>query len=1086
MTGRVTGAEGSPEGAVLVRINALNAGATTSTDGTYTLVIPASRVRAGQTVQITASRVGLATQSRMVTLNPGANLTQNFQLTADVLQLEGIVATGQGVVTTRERVTTSISTVRSEEITRSNEPNVVTALAAKAPGVIVTSSSGDPGAGTYMRIRDAASIVGGTQPLFVIDGTPVDNSTNTVTGTTTGTSQSNRGADINPNDVETVEILKGAAATAIYGSRGANGVVLITTKRGRAGRTQVTYNLTAGRDEVSQLPGLQRSNGRGLSYLAYIPTYPTIQALNDDFGTTFANFDQARAAFKDSVFTSAASFGRALGSTETFDHAGELYETGSRLENNLTVSGGSDRTTYFLGLGRSTVDGTLRGNSAFERSSLRLKGSHDLFEDLQITGNVAFARTEADLVQQGSNTSGILLGALRTPPEFNNCLPAAELKPGQPCYVNPTTGFQRSYRRPNPTDINQSSLYDNPFFVAQAGQNTTEVGRTNGNVGLNYTPVSWLRLNYLLGVDYYGDEQLQYQPNSSAGSPTGSLITANFTSLILDSNLTATATGKLSSSLEGSFTVGQNLNQEQYSRNLLTTTNLFPGTRQADFGVDRIPNEFEYETRTDGYFATTELTFADQLTLTGTGRLDGSSTFGGEGERFFYPSVGASWTFSKLGFFDNASWLDFAKLRGSWGRVGRQPPVFSNTSGYTTGLFNDTYVNNGLNSVYSGRTGIFSQGLRGNPGIRPEVKREAEIGGDVAFLGRRVSAGVTYYNNKTSDAILTVPTAYSLGRVQEYANVAEFDGSGWELSLDLAPVTTRKFSWVLNSNYTRSRTCVTSLAGTEELSLDGFTGSTVSLVAPDAAGTVGCNPFGVFYGNDFVRFGRGSKVDDVSIDAAFPGATKGALYIGEDGFPITDDVSRVAGDPNPDWTASIRNTFTLGSNLRVSGLFDIRRGGDVWNGTKGALYFFGTSAETERFQGEGFMAPFGGFPLANGTTPAVGGPGAGKVVPLNHATWLNGGIGSGFTGPFSQFLEDGSFVKLRDVSVSYTLAQGWLERLGVGSADITLSGRNLKTWTDYTGIDPESNLTGQSLGRGLDYFNNPQTRSYVISVNLNR
>ncbi|MBW3654946.1 MAG: TonB-dependent receptor, partial [Gemmatimonadetes bacterium] len=544
------------------------------------------------------------------------------------------------------------------------------------------------------------------------------------------------------------------------------------------------------------------------------------------------------------------------------------------------------------------------------------------------------------------------------------------------------------------------------------------------------------------------------------------------------------------------------------SRNLLTTSNLFPGTQQADFGVDRVPNEYEFTTRTDGYFATGEMTFADQLTLNATGRLDGSSTFGGDGKRFFYPSVGAAWTFTKLGAFDNVGFVDFGKLRASWGRVGRQPPVYSNTSGFETGLFNDGYVNSpsGLNSVYAGQTGIFTQTLRGNPDITPEVKTEREVGADFAFLNRRVSLGVTYYDNTTSDVILPVPVPYSFGYSSQYANVAEFEGTGWELSLDLLPVQQRGFSWNVNTNFTTSNTCVTKLPGADEIALNGFTGSAVSLVAPGAAGTTGCNPFGVFFGGDFVRFGRGSVitevygdlnndgdlndpgeiVDGVNIDQKY-GAAAGAMYIGPNGFPLTDDQSRVVGDPNPDWTASIRNTFQIGSNLRLSALFDIRQGGDVWNGTKGALFFFGTHSETVPFQGEGTTNAFGQFALPNGSTPQVAGPGAGKPVPLNSVSWTFGGIGSGFTGPFSQFIEDGSFVKLRDVSVSYTFQRlGMLDRFGIGSADVTLSGRNLKTWTEYTGIDPESNLTGQSLGRGLDYFNNPQARSFVISVNLNR
>lgn len=1089
ITGRVTNEAGEPVAAATVSIKTLNVGTQTGADGNYRLVVPAARISAAVGVTpLVATRVGFASKTVNVNLQPGAQITQNIQLGTDVLQLEGIVATGQGTQTTRERLTTAISTVQGEAVQQSQETNVVSALAGKAPGVQVTSSSGDPGAGSYIRIRGAASIVAGTQPLFVVDGTPIDNSTNTIESTTGGTAVANRAADINPNDIANIEILKGAAASAIYGSRGANGVVLITTKGGQAGSTRATLSSSVGFDEVTNLVPLQRQYSRGLSLLAFIPTYATIEELNDDFETDFASFDEARAAFADEEFSSTSSYGARLPSgVPTFDHAGELYDTGLRLENNLTLSGGGDRTTYYLGVGRTDQDGTIRGNQSYDRTSVRLKGSHFFSDDIQVTGNVAYAKSGGDLIQQGSNTSGIQLGALRTPPEFNNCLPADSLQPGQPCYVNPASGLQRSYRRPNPTSVNQSALYDNPFFVANENLNTTDVGRTFGNVGIDYAPSTWLKLNYTLGADYSSDERLTYFPNSSAGNPTGSVITANFINYIIDSNLSATASGALNENLVGSVTVGQNLNQEKFSRNLLQGTNLIPGTNQPDFSVDRVPNEFESTVRTDGYFATGDMTLADQLTLTATGRLDGSSTFGGNGERFFYPSVGASWVFSKLPAFENVGWLDFAKLRASWGRTGRQPPVFSNTSGFTTGVFTDGFVSpNGLQSVFRGQTGVFTQFGLGNDEVRPEEKTEREIGFDVAVLGQRASLGVTYYDNNTDDVLLSVPLAPSTGFGSQLRNAAAFEGDGWEVTLDLVPVQSEKFAWNVGAQYARTQTCVTDLAGAEDVFLNGFTGSTVSLVGPDVAGTRGCNQFGVLFGDDFVRFGRGTIVDGQNIDEAFSNAAEGGLYIAEDGFPLFDDQQRVVGDPSPDWTGSIRNTFTIANNLRISGLLDIKQGGDVWNGTKGALFFFGTHEETLPFQGEGTVMTFGEFALPNGETPAVGGPGAGTAVPLNWATWTLNGIGSGFTGPFSQFVEDGSFVKLRDVSVSYTLEQPWLERLGLNTVDLTVSGRNLKTWTDYTGIDPESNLTAQSTGRGLDYFNNPQTRSFIFTVNLNR
>ena len=1062
VVGRVLTEAGQPVVAATVSIKTLNVGTRTGPDGRYTLVVPASRLNAAVgVVPLTATRVGFKSNVVNVNLRPGQTVTQDFRLGTDVLQLEEIVATGQGTTTTRERVTAAISTVQADEIIQSNEVNVASALAGKAPGVQVVSSSGDPGAGTYVRIRGAASIVGGTQPLYVVDGTPINNASNAIEGTTGGTAVANRAIDINPNDIQRVEVLKGAAATAIYGSRGANGVILITTKSGQAGSTRATLSSSVGYDQVTQLVPLQRQFGQGL--------------VGEPIG------------LPGRVFASTVSYGPRLADTvQTFNHAEEIYGSGLRMENNLTISGGGDRTTYFLGAGRTTQDGVIEGNQNFNRTSIRLKGSHFFADNIQASGNVAFVRSDGDLIQQGSNVSGIQLGALRTPPEFNNCIP-------ETCYLT-SAGLQRSYRRPNPTSPTQSSLYDNPFFVANELLNTTEVGRTFGNIGLDYAPSTWLRFNYTLGADYASDERFTFFPQSSAGNPLGQTINANFVTFIVDSNLSATASGDFSENFVGSFTVGQNLNQTRFNRNLVEGTNIIRGTRQPDFAVDRETDQYEYLIRTDGYFATGEATLADQFTVSATGRLDGSSTFGGDGQRFFYPSVGATWVFSKQPAFDNLTFFDFGKIRATWGQAGRQPPVFSNVSGFSTPTITDGYVSpNGLSTLFRGQKGVARQGTLGNEDIKPEVKSEWEVGLDLAFLQQRVSLGVTYYNNETRDVILDVPIAPSRGFLEQTQNAAAFEGSGWEVSLDTEPVRSKNFNWSLGAQWSKTQTCVTNLAGAEDVYLNGFTGSTVSLVSRDVTGE--CQPFGVFYGDDFVRFGRGIRFDfngdnirseDENIDTRFANAAPGALYIAEDGFPVLDDRQRVVGDPNPDWQGSIRSTFTFYNNLRVSGLVDMRKGGDVWNGTKGALYFFGTHEETIPFHGEGTRRTFGQFPLPNGVVPAVAGPGVGEEVLLNWATWTVGGIGSGFTGPFSQFVEDGSFVKLRDISVSYTVEQPWLQRLGLNTMDLTVSGRNLYTWTDYTGIDPESNLTAQSTGRGLDYFNNPQTRSFIFTVNLNR
>ena len=1059
VTGRVTNASGAPENAVSVRIDALSVGTSTVADGSYRLVVPASRVRAGQQVTITASRVGLASSSRQITLNPGAQLTQNFQLGADVLQLEALVATGQGTTQERRAVASTINTVSSQAIENSNESNVVAALAGKAPNVQVTSSSGDPGTGAYITIRGAKTIAGNTQPLFVVDGVPIDNSSNNIESEEWGTQVQNRAADINPNDIESVEILKGAAAAAIYGSRAANGVVLITTKSGRRGSTRVSFKTSYANDEMNRFVPLQTTFGRG-RVAASAPTVNT-----DPNGIR--------------------SWGPAIpAGAPRYDHSDELFRTGHMWENNLTLSGGSDRTTYFLSLGNLNHQGVLRGNSEYDRASLRLKGDHNFSDRLRIGGNFAYTRSEGDLIQQGSNTSGVMLGALRTPPDFNNCRSPAEGGfPGK-CYLN-AAGQHFSYRNPNPSTLTSLRGFDNPFWVLNEIRNTSNVGRFIGNVNLEYQALSWLNLSYVFGADYANDSRLTVLPKSSSDYPDGRMIRADLLNEQYDHSLLATANYTLGSSVTGSVTVGQNLNQQEFHQYQVNGFNLIYGTDQLDFTIDREPNEYRSRIRTDGYFVQGTADIADRLFLTGALRMDGSSTFGGENQRFVYPKLSAAYDFSTLGALDR--FLDFGKLRVAYGVAGTQPPVFSNVTGFTTGTFADSWLTGGLNTIYNGFEGVVSSSLLGNENVEPERTSEFEAGFDLAFLDSRVALGVTYYDSRTRDAIIGVSIPPSTGFEAFVENAAAFDNKGWEVTLDLNPVQRENFSWTLGFQWATNQGCVRDLAGSEEFSLNGFTGSTSSLVAPerDENGNITtCYDYGTLYGFDWVRYGRGLSVGGVAIDTQANRGEDGALYIGADGFPRLDAQARVTGDPNPDWTGSVRSSFTLFNNLQLSGLVDIKHGGEMWNGTRGALYSYGTHADTEPWHGAGQPGVIFGTNYFE--HEEVGGPGAGTAVTLTGDNWGRAGLGNGFNGPMSQFVEDAGYVKLRDITLSYTLEQPFVRRYGFSSIELNASGRNLHTWTNYNGMDPESNLTGQSRGRGLDYFNNPRTRSFVLGVTLNR
>jgi len=1037
ITGSVRGAAGEPLAGVEVVVPSLQLAAPeTGPDGRYELLVPAARLAGPMTVVLTARRIGYKVATVNLDIAPGAALTQDFTLASDPFLLERVVVTGQGLSESRKRLGVTISSVDAQEIEYSRETNVVAALAGKAPNVEVTKSAGDPGSGTYIRIRGSKSVLGGTQPLIVVDGQPINNDSHTIEGSTAGTAYANRGVDLNPDDVASIEILKGPTAGAIYGSRATNGVVLITTKSGQRNSSRVTMSTSAGFDEVNKGVPLQQQFRLGTDQAAV--------------GGTGNNPAGVRA------------WGTPLNSGEpAYDHWGELFRTGSTFDNSLQFSGGTDRTTYFLSLGYLKQEGVIRGNSAYQRIAARLKGSHDFASNLTVSGNVAYTSGNGDLVQTGSNISGLLLGGLRTPPEFNN-LP----------YLDPVTGLHRSYRTPNPTSLSQSRGFDNPFWIANEILNTTEVDRVFGNVKAEYRPVPWLNLSYMLGADIANDQRLTQFPKSSSDFPTGRLVRAELVDKTWDQSILATVERQLNPNIGLSVTAGHNLNQTEFRRYQVNGQNLIFGTDQLDFTIDRIPNEFTSRVRTDGFFVQTNVDLYDQVFISGALRYDGSNTFGGdvdtatgkrETRRFLYPKASVAWDFSRY-----AEFFDFAKLRAAYGQAGKQPPIYSNVSAFGTGTFTDGWLTpNGLESIYNGYDGVFSEGTLGNAAIEPEKTSEVEVGTDLTFLDSKVSLGLTYYRSKTTSAILNLPIPPTTGYSQVSANGAAWRNWGWELTLDVLPVQKRNVAWKIGAQWARNRSMVDQLLGAQEIGLNGFTGSAASIVQGQ--------PFPVFFGNDFIRFGRGSIVGGVDIDVAYPTARPGELYIAADGFPRMDPQERVLGDLSPDWTGSIRNTVTIMNKVRVSALLDIKAGGRTWNGTKGALVSYGTHAVTIPWHGAGQETVFPGT-----------GPGAGDTVMLNWATWGQNGLGSGFNGPSSLYLEPSGFVKLRDVSVAFTVDSPWLGQFGFGSMDVTLSGRNLVTWTDYTGIDPEANLTGQTTGRGLDYFNHPQTRSFVVSLTLHR
>jgi TonB-linked SusC/RagA family outer membrane protein len=1019
ISGKVTD---SKSGAPLIGANVILKptilGAATDVNGMFSIDVP--RSRAGESMVLEVSYLGYQKASFPFELT--GNLLQNVELKEDVLHLQTVVVTGMGAAIEKQKLGVTIGNVSSDAVINSKALDVISAIQGKVANVEITSTSGEPGASSYIRIRGAHSITGGTQPLIVVDGSPVNNQE--VGVSVGGVTQMNRASDINPKDIESIDILKGAAAAALYGSRAQNGVVLITTKSGKPGKPKVSYDVSYSFDEITEVQPLHKKFGQGSGGVASI--------------------------------TSPFTWGPELApGTPTYDHERNIFQTGHILDNNFTISGGNEWTTYYLSAGRTDQQGTIKGKSSYDRNSVRVKASQRISEKINVTGNIQFVDVTSERIQKGSNVSGLLLGAWRTPPNFDNSV-----------YLDPVNGFHRSYRHQNPTTLKVGRGYDNPYFVVNEHVNDSEVGRTFGNIRVDIDPFDWLNISYTLGHDYTNDERRTVLPPSSSSAPTGQVTREKLNTQETDGNFVLTAEQKFDfADLNATLMVGQNMNQRKYNYFGTTGNDMAVyGFNQLDNTASYTPDEYESISRSESYFGQLTLELYNQLFLTAAMRNDGSSTFGKSQRRHWYPKVSAAWEFTKLDFFAGISdWFNFGKLRAAYGEAGQEPGVYTTIRafGSSTSAFGDGWGASFTSSAY-GFGGFYTSGGKGQENIKPQRSKEFELGLDLGFLDEKIGVEFTYYNSKTTDAIFSLPLPPSTGYTSQVQNAGTINNKGYELSITAQPINISNFKWDLGLIYAKNDNEVESLAGAEYISLGGFT---------SAHGSANQGyPLPMLRGYDFVRFGRGVIYNNVDIDKTYTGWKSGDMYIHTTGYPVQDPQVRLIGDPNPDWTGSVRSTFTLFGEIEISALLDIKQGGDVWNGTKGAIMFFGTSQATAD---RGTKVVFEGF-----------GPGAGKEVVKDQAYYT--GVGSSFVGPSTANMEDGSYVKLREIAVAYTLRSQFIKDLvGLSSIDIRLSARNLKTWTDYTGIDPETNLTGGTNLRGLDYFNNPQTRNIILSLRFN-
>jgi TonB-linked SusC/RagA family outer membrane protein len=1036
----------------------------------------------------------------------GANSSVNVALENNAKVLGQVTVTALGIAISKDKTGSAQSSVGGAAITNSGETNVLAGLSSKASGVQIQRSGGDPGAGSYIQIRGQNTIFGNNQPLFIIDGVPVSNSsTGTSTNQTDGVAQQSRLNDINPNDIADIQILKGVAATALWGTRAANGVIIIKTKGGTksvSSKFNVSFATTVSFDQLNRTVPLQTKFGQGAKGIYRYGNRTTYgdkiadrkggddvqvtapgqfyyvdgDGVNVDLYNGFVTLPNGEKRYVipsqkvadrvtgglTPVFDAA---GNPLGihggknSTTTYDHGTDLFKTGFYIDNNISMSGGDQKSTFFLSAGRLSQQGILKVGSDYERYNLRFNADRQMSERIKLSANIAYSNSNSNRVQQGSNLSGIFLGGLRTPGDFDNTY-------YQGAYTNKSgqisENSQIAYR--NPIGASIFSVYDNPNWVINNIKNKSKVNRVIGGLEGNFKLAENLSFVLRPGVDFSSDKRIEYLPFAASAAPAQGKLTYRQIQETQFNNDAFLRYGKsFTEKFAFSAILGTNYNQrltEDFSlavqdyvlaENSNFTFNLANSSKS-----NRTPTNSEVGIGSGAVYSQVDFDLAQQLYLTVTGRAEKVSTLK---DIFFYPSASLAWQFTKpLGLTENDV-LSFGKIRLSAGQVGVQPQPYLDRN-----YFFPQVLTEGWGSGFDATSAIYGGGYSrnttfGNPNLKPERKSEFEIGTDIRLFKDKVSFSYTYYDNTTKDALLPTPVGGSQGYTSIWSNAATLNNKGHEVDLGISWFNKNDIKFSTNIIWSQNKNIVKSLNGTKSLFLNGFTSS--------GSRAVEGQPLGAIWGEKWERTESGS----LALDAA--------------GFPKKALDEGVVGNPNPDWIGSISNTISY-KGARLSFMFDHVEGGDVWNGTRGALRVFGTSEETgEETTLSAPIKNYAGKSFAAGeTVRGVVKNWGGNDVLLDESWYTS--LGGGFVGPAEQFIEKGTRTRLREVSLGYTFStEKFRKASGLQSIDLSISGRNLYLWTNYKGIDPETNLTGPSNGRGLDYFNNPSTRSYFFTVKIN-
>lgn len=1050
VTGNVTDEGGVPLPGVNILIKGTTTGIQTDFDGNYAIQVSVGEV-------LVYSYIGQATEERTV----GQENIINVTMAEDAQALQEVVVTAQGIVREKRSLGYAVTTVEAEAVEARPEADIGRVLSGKVAGVNITANNGLSGSGTNIIIRGFSSATQSNQPLFIVDGIPFDSGTNTQSNFLDGNTESSRFLDIDPNAIESVSVLKGLSATVLYGNRGRNGVILITTKGSVTGDAP-------SKTEVSLTQSVFLSN-------AVLPNYQDNYGggFHQGFGYFFSNWGPRFDRTDDDGIANAAQYvGDSPNGTAILRHpfnfiadptliAGfedllddpypykpyngveEFFRTGYVYSTSVNIRGGSEKVSFNANYGRTEDIGFTPGNNLI-RNNFSIGGNARLSNKLTASGVFNFVRTgfksPPNAVSTGSGAAfngGAIFGdILYTPRSVDLTNLPFQAADGRSVY----------YRSGN--DI------QNPYWTVANAKTSQNTERFIGNMSLSYEFNDWMNLTYRLGLDSYTELNSYSQNKGGVDGPVlGILRTSAARNSIFNHDLILSSDKDLSENLNLKATLGLNSRRDTFSRDGLESTGqlVFGVLEHFNFTVPSAINSFsgipinrDFEENLVGVYLDATLSYKDYIYLNAVARNDWSSTLETENNSILYP--GASVSFIPTEAFDGmqGNVLNYLKLRFGYGSSAGFPTPFNTRDVLTLGARN--FIDSNGN-VISGNT---VSNTLGNRDLKAERIGELELGMDFRLFNR-LNLNLSIYEKTTKDLITQQTLDSSTGFTNTFVNIGEIRSQGVEIDYDLDIIKNQgnglKFN--LAGNFTTNETIVTDLAeGTNNILL------TFAVAGEAANYAVEGRPFGVFLGSTFLRDDNGNRI------------------VGGNGRYLVDNTISEIGDPNPDWTTALIPSISY-KGLTFSANLSYRHGGDIYSLTAASLIGRGTVDADNPIDRE-----------ANYILPGVFADGTPNNVAISSTEV---GFNSFFGGDINELsVFDGTTIRLQEASLGYAIPKKLLEKTPFGALSFTLSGQNLwfkaVNFPDNINYDTNASSAGVGNGQGIDYITGPSARRYGFTV----